>query len=199
MTPPKTSKADVKNQLLLAGIQLIQRNGYHGTGLQELVKEIGVPKGSFYYYFNSKEEFIVDAILTYISPFLRQLEDIENRNDENIVEQLHGYFQNMVSSFEENANWTVDTDGNLLGEIGDTSEVALDALDNAVTAYRGGLRRIIAIAQSQNSIRVDIDSEQLANLLFDAWQGALLRMKVDRSTRPLTQFVDITFNSLLLK
>lgn len=199
MSEQQNTKDDIRNRLLETGITLIQEQGYHGTGLSDLVKHVGVPKGSFYYYFNSKEQFVADTVLHYTTPFLRSLESIEKNNEVSTLRRLRQYFQDMADSFDKDSSIRGCLLGNLLGEIGDTSELALNALDSAVSAYRGSLRRLLRRAQAEGSIRKDIDSDQLANLLFDSWQGALLRMKVDRSTQPLSQFIEITFDSLLLK
>ena len=69
-TIPKT---DVRLKLLETGIQLFAKNGYNGTGIKEIVEAVGIPKGSFYNYFKSKEEFTVEIIGFYSDTLTLQI------------------------------------------------------------------------------------------------------------------------------
>jgi TetR/AcrR family transcriptional repressor of nem operon len=78
------SRRDIKElreKLLDQGVALLMEQGYHGTGLQELVRNVGVPKGSFYNYFPSKEAFSAEVVKHYIEPFIRQLDGHLQRPD----------------------------------------------------------------------------------------------------------------------
>ena len=78
------SRRDVKElreKLLDRGVALLMEQGYHGTGLQELVKSVGVPKGSFYNYFESKEAFSAEVVAHYIDPFIKRLDAQLQRKD----------------------------------------------------------------------------------------------------------------------
>ncbi len=74
-----------------------------------------------------------------------------------------------------------------MGEIGDTSEICRKALDFAVIEYRDVLKKGIERAQKEGSVRQDLTAESMADILLNGWQGALLRMKIEKSTDPLTQ------------
>jgi TetR/AcrR family transcriptional regulator, transcriptional repressor for nem operon len=63
-----------KESLLTQGVQLLMQQGYHGTGLKEILDAVQIPKGSFYNYFTSKESYAADVIQHYIEPFIIQLE-----------------------------------------------------------------------------------------------------------------------------
>jgi TetR/AcrR family transcriptional repressor of nem operon len=80
--------------------------------------------------------------------------------------------------------------GNLMGEIGDTSEAVRDALKKAVDRYRDLLESGLSRAQAEGAVRVDRSARSMADFLINAWQCALLRMKVERSAAPLRAFVD---------
>jgi TetR/AcrR family transcriptional repressor of nem operon len=80
--------------------------------------------------------------------------------------------------------------GNLLGEIGDTHETCLAALREAVHRYRDTLERALAKAQQEGTVRQDLPASAMADLLADGWQGALLRMKVEQSVRPLESLIE---------
>ncbi|MGH8498860.1 MAG: TetR family transcriptional regulator C-terminal domain-containing protein, partial [Methylococcales bacterium] len=80
--------------------------------------------------------------------------------------------------------------GNLMGEIGDTSELCRASLQSAVHRYRNLLQIGLEKAQTQGSVRMDKSSTLMADLLVDAWQGALLRMKIEQSGTPLRAFMN---------
>ena len=97
------SRRDIKelrNKLLDQGVTLLMEQGYHGTGLQELVQSVGVPKGSFYNYFPSKEAFSAEVVKHYIEPFITQLDSHLQRSDVNAETALKAYFNELIEETE---------------------------------------------------------------------------------------------------
>ena len=185
------SKRDVKElreKLLDQGVALLMEQGYHGTGLQELVRSVGVPKGSFYNYFPSKEAFSAEVVKHYIEPFITQLDGHLRRPDVNAETALKAYFNELIEETERRDFKGGCLLGNLIGEIGDTSDLCQLALREAVRRYRDKLEEGLARAQQEGSFRKDLDAKDMADFLVNVWQGALLRMKIERSVRPLAQF-----------
>lgn len=80
--------------------------------------------------------------------------------------------------------------GNLIGEVGDTSDVCRMALKTGLSSYRDAWELGLSRAQIEGKIRTDKSARDLADLWVNAWQGALLRMKVEQSTIPLKQCYD---------
>lgn len=165
--------------------------GYHGTGLQELVQSVGVPKGSFYNYFPSKEAFGAEVVKHYVDPFIKQLDTHLQRKDVCAEVALRAYFEELIEETERRDFKGGCLLGNLIGEIGDTSDLCQTSLRGAVHRYRDKLREGIARAQREGSFRTDMEAKEMADFLVNVWQGALLRMKIERSVRPLTQFCDM--------
>ncbi|MCM2532102.1 TetR/AcrR family transcriptional regulator [Neobacillus pocheonensis] len=60
----------MKEKITEASIQLFEKNGFSETSIQDIVDSIGVTKGTFYYYFSSKEELLMDIHLSYIDELL---------------------------------------------------------------------------------------------------------------------------------
>jgi TetR/AcrR family transcriptional repressor of nem operon len=188
------SRRDVKElreKLLDQGVALLMEQGYHGTGLQELVRSVGVPKGSFYNYFPSKEAFSAEVVKHYIEPFITQLDSHLQRPDVNAETALKAYFSELIEETERRDFKGGCLLGNLIGEIGDTSDLCWLSLREAVRRYRDKLREGLARAQQEGSFRKDLDAMDMADFLVNVWQGALLRMKIERSVRPLTQFCEM--------
>jgi TetR/AcrR family transcriptional repressor of nem operon len=188
------SRRDIKElreKLLDQGVALLMEQGYHGTGLQELVRSVGVPKGSFYNYFPSKEAFSAEVVKHYIEPFIRQLDNHLQRPDVSAETALKAYFNELIEETERRDFKGGCLLGNLIGEIGDTSDLCQLSLREAVRRYRDKLEEGLARAQQEGSFRKDLDAKDMADFLVNVWQGALLRMKIERSVRPLAQFCEM--------
>ena len=176
-----------KHNLLDEGVALLMRQGYHGTGLKEILEAVNIPKGSFYNYFGSKENFAAEVIVHYITPYLNQLNQYLDESEGNAVAALNRYIEESIAELERTDFKGGCLLGNLMGELGDTSDLCRMALQNALNDYRNvweeGLRR----GQTEKRIRADKSAKEMADLWVNAWQGALLRMKIEQSTEPLKQ------------
>lgn len=181
------NKQTNRDKILDHGVKLLTAQGYHGTGLQEILDAVDIPKGSFYQYFDSKEQFGAEVIGHYIEPFIRQLNGHLQNPDIDALTGLRRYFDELIAETPRHDFKGGCLLGNLMGEIGDTSEICRIALYTSVRRYRDLLKTALAQAQSEGSVRQDITAETLADLLVNAWQGALLRMKIERSIAPLEQ------------
>ncbi|MGR9115323.1 MAG: TetR family transcriptional regulator C-terminal domain-containing protein [Gammaproteobacteria bacterium] len=183
MSQKQINRANLLNQ----GVKLLMEKGYHGTGLKEILDAVKIPKGSFYNYFGSKENFGAEVIQHYIEPFIQQLSRHLERSEGNALEALKNYYKDLIKE-AENSNFKGGCLlGNLMGELGDTSEVCQKSLQLAVRRYRNLLQTALTQAQQQGTVRSDKSPEEMADLLVNAWQGALLRMKIERSSNPLNQ------------
>jgi len=176
-----------KHNLLDEGVALLMRQGYHGTGLKEILDAVNIPKGSFYNYFGSKENFAAEVIVHYITPYLNQLNQYLDESEGNAVAALNRYIEESIAELERTDFKGGCLLGNLMGELSDTSDLCRIALQNALNDYRNvweeGLRR----GQKEKRIRKDKSANEMADLWVNAWQGALLRMKIEQSTEPLKQ------------
>jgi TetR/AcrR family transcriptional repressor of nem operon len=179
-----------RKQLLDQGVNLLMMQGYHGTGLQEILDTVKVPKGSFYNYFSSKEQFGAEAIAHYIQPFIEQLQAHLQKPEQDALSALQAYFAELIAVVAQSDFRGGCLLGNLMGEIGDTSEICRSALKSTVAQYRDLLELGLQKAQQQGLVRTDKSAQEMADLLTDAWQGALLRMKIERSVKPLQRCCD---------
>jgi TetR/AcrR family transcriptional repressor of nem operon len=185
MVIPK--KQTNKENLLSQGVQLLMQQGYHGTGLKEILDAVQIPKGSFYNYFPSKESYAAEVIQYYIAPFIEQLDShLQNPKLDGLT-ALKTYFDELIVELEQ-ANFKGGCLlGNLMGEIGDTSDLCQQSLRLAVHQYRDLLATGLKKAQMEGTIRTDKSADDMADLLVNTWQGALLRMKIEQSADPIKQ------------
>ncbi len=178
------------DNLLNKGVALLTAQGYHGTGLKEILDAVQIPKGSFYNYFASKEEFGAAVIEHYINPFIEQLDNHLQNPALDALSALNLYFAQLIAELEKADFKGGCLLGNLIGEIGDTSELCRIALQVAVNRYRDLVQAGLAKAQQEGTVRTDKTAQAMADLLVNAWQGALLRMKIEQSSAPLKQCCD---------
>ncbi|MGD7036009.1 TetR/AcrR family transcriptional regulator [Methylotuvimicrobium buryatense] len=176
-----------RDNLLNQGVKLLMEQGYHGTGLKEILDAVKIPKGSFYNYFGSKENFGAEVIQHYIEPFIKQLDTYLEHSNGDALSALKRYYHELIAETEKQNFKGGCLLGNLMGEIGDTSEICQKALQSAVTRYRNIMRSALAQAQQEGTVRSDLTAEEMADLLLNTWQGALLRMKIEQSSEPLKQ------------
>lgn len=169
---------------------MLTMQGYHGTGLKELLGNVGIPKGSFYNYFDSKEDFCAAAISHYIKPFIDQVESCLAVQGVDGLTAIQNYFNILINELEVNDFMGGCLLGNMLGEVGDTSDDCLHELAHSVHTYKDKLKEGFERAQKEGAARSDISPEVMANLIVNGWQGALLRMKVEKSTQPLKELCD---------
>lgn len=183
----RTAQKEINRENLLnQGVALLMQKGYHGTGLQEILDAVQIPKGSFYNYFGSKENFGAAVIEHYITPYIEQISRYLAQ-DPDALSALQRYFNESIAELERTDFKGGCLLGNLIGEIGDSSEVCRVALQTTLNCYRDVLQLGISLAQQQGTLRADKSAREMADLLVNTWQGALLRMKVEQSTAPLTQ------------
>lgn len=195
---PTQQKIANREKLLQQGVNLLMEQGYHGTGLKEILDSVQIPKGSFYNYFGSKENFGAEVIQYYIDPFIEQLSGHVNNPNLDGLSALRRYYQELIGEVENQDYQGGCLLGNLMGEIGDTSEVCRNSLQSAVKRYRDLMEQALSKAQREGQVRTDKSAEEMANLLVNLWQGALLRAKIEKSSTALNECYENLLNDLFL-
>jgi TetR/AcrR family transcriptional repressor of nem operon len=180
-----STAVSTREKLLDQGVALIMEHGYHGAGLQTILQSIGVPKGSFYHYFASKEDFSAEVIQHYVAPFIDRLDHELQRPGIDARQALRSYFRSLTEEAARRDFRGGCLLGNLMGEIGETSEKCRAALHAAVARYRDKIAEALHRGQHEGVFRTDLSAGSMADLLVNQWQGALLRMKIEQSVQPL--------------
>jgi TetR/AcrR family transcriptional repressor of nem operon len=174
-----------RHKLLEQGVSLLLEKGYHATGLKEILDTVQIPKGSFYTYFNSKEQFAAEAVTHYIEPFIQRLSGHLQNPELDGLAALKAYYQELIDEVAKTDFKGGCLLGNLMGEIGDTSPVCRKALLDAVDRYSSLQQAALERGQQEGKVRLDRSAKSMADLMLNGWQGALLRMKVEQSVEPL--------------
>ena len=179
-----------REELLQQGKDLLTEHGYHGTGLKKILDNVKVPKGSFYNYFESKEKFASEIIEQYGRDSAKKLNDFIKQSTENPVDTLRNIYQHIVAEIDKNGPKGCLV-GNLAAEIGTSSEICQKSMLNAFNSWKKSFTTLLLEAQKQGLIRNDLSAEVLCDLLWETWQGALLKLKIDGNTEHLIQTIDV--------
>lgn len=189
--------SEVGNRLLEVGIRLFRERGYHGTGIQQIASAAGIPKGSFCYYFGSKEEFASAVIERYADRSANSILAYAYRTELSAGNRLWAFFSETEASCALDDCRYGCAIGNLLAEIGDANERLRGDLEAAWKRMALALEQLIAEAQSVGEVDADHDTNELAEYLLSGWEGALIAMRAKQSTAPLRLFIQHTLRPLL--
>lgn len=180
--------SETARRLLDEGVRQLIRQGYHGSGLKGLLASVGVPKGSFYHYFDSKDAFAGAVVRHYMAPFLDRLQQLNQESRWTGADLLRRYFEDLIQESRRLGFRDGCLLGNLMGEAGACTGPCTEmALREALEQYVDALATLIGRAQHDGSLSARTEARDLAEQLIDQWQGALLRAKFERTERPLRQ------------
>jgi TetR/AcrR family transcriptional repressor of nem operon len=184
MTSPKKSEL-TRSRILKEGRALVLASGFGGLGLTELLTASGVPKGSFYYYFASKEAFGCDMLNDYVADYLTALDAIIAR-PQPAAERLNSFFS---AALEGEAGSMADRClvVKLAAEIADLSEDMRAILDQGVTAVCDRLAVLLRAGIQDGSITPQTDPGIAATQLYSQWLGAAIIAKLSRRPAALEQ------------
>lgn len=193
----RLSTHDVRGRLLEAGVQTFSKSGFNGCSVQDITDAAGVPKGSFYNHFESKEALGVAALQHYWADAVRDRLAILSRPELPPRERLITYFQQVTAEIVQLGFTCGCLIGNMAAELSDHSPVIAAELSSIFACWSCRVGSCIGEAQAAGEINSDVDPEQLAAFVLNAWEGAVLRARIEKADRPLRQFVETLFVTLL--
>ena len=191
-------KPDTRNNLIRVGVRMLHESGYTATGIKDVVDAAEVPKGSFYNHFESKEAFGKEVVDYYFGSGLAGLRALLGNPSLPPLERLRTYFDERTRGFEAAGYVRGCLMGNLSLEVADQSAPIRDRLAVHFRTWSGLIEECIAEAQKTGAIRNRLPAQVLAQFLVNSWEGALLRMRVEKSDAPLKEFTEVVFGSLLV-
>ncbi|PAU88802.1 TetR family transcriptional regulator [Pseudomonas sp. WN033] len=188
---------DTRKNLIRVGMRMFHEAGYAATGLKDVVSGAKVPKGSFYNHFESKETFGKEVIDFYFDSGLVLIREILTDSNSPPLARLKHYFDDRIDAFKTNGFVRGCLMGNLSLEIADHSEAIRDTIATHFETWSGLIADCIAEAQKSGAISNSLAAPLLAQFILNSWEGALLRMRTEKTDRPLTEFREVVFGSLL--
>jgi TetR/AcrR family transcriptional repressor of nem operon len=194
---PTTKETGTREKLLEVGAQAIAEKSFTACGLAEILKRAGVPKGSFYHYFKSKEDFGVALIEKEMEANLESLRPILGDRRRSPLARLRAVFEQDTAECMADGGARQCLIAKLALETGQLSEPVHAAVKFAYDQWSALLARTIGEAQVAGEIDPAEDAGRLANVLVMLWEGATIRTQIDRSRQPLDDFFRFVFDSLL--
>jgi TetR/AcrR family transcriptional repressor of nem operon len=191
------TETSTRERLIEVGVSLMHKHGYTATGLKEILESAGVPKGSFYHHFGSKEEFAAAALNRYAMREAEHCDAVLNDSKIAPLKRLHRYFNDLIKMYGQRA----DIPGCMIGRFSlEVPELTLMMQEHLSASFKGwqhGIATVLRDAIKQKSLPANADPEELAAFLLNSWQGALVRSQADKSDAPLHNFIHYAFGSLL--
>lgn len=190
---PKTTLSNTKVHLLTTGYDLIAQRGFTAVGIKQILDTAGVPKGSFYHYFASKEAFGEAIINHYFTRYKKRL-DLIAEQDNNGQQKLYDYFQNWYDTQQHGCDHEKCLVVKLSAEVADMSEPMRKALHAGYQQTITWLSEQIKIGWADNSIpqQANISAESIAKRWYFAWLGASLIAKISQTNTPLAEVWQMT-------
>jgi TetR/AcrR family transcriptional repressor of nem operon len=175
---------DVRTSILATGQRIMAGKGYSAVGLNEILTAAGVPKGSFYHYFGSKDAFGEALLENYFEDYLAEFDRILAQPGLTMAQRLMEYWQSWQASQSFQ-----DCQGKCLAvklgaEVADLSEAMRLALQRGTEGIVGRLSQAIAAGVNEGSLAIDGDAEGVARSLYQLWLGASVMAKIARNTQP---------------
>lgn len=188
---------DTRNALISAGLREMLRGGYDSVGIASVLSSTGVPKGSFYHYFDSKEAFGCAIIEAYRDKWRSARRATFERVDLSPLERLRAHFTDL----EQDITAQDELGGCLLGNLAQLMAARSDRLRDAIEAgfleWQQDLVDVLRAARSAGELPPSCDPEDVAALVIEAYEGAIVRAKAQASLAPLTRFRRTSLDRLL--
>jgi len=189
--PPKVDREnfETREALIRCGTEVLTEQGFMSTGIDGILKRVGVPKGSFYHYFESKEAFGRAVLDNYATFFCRKLDRWLLDESMSPLERLAGFVQDArinMARYDYRRGCMV---GNMGQEISVLPEGFREILESIFLDWQGRLTRCLQAAQVAGELSADADCAELAAFFWIGWEGAVLRSKLVQSDIPLNTFI----------
>ena len=190
------AKPSLRDTILDAGLKAIFRTGYHGTSVRDVTAAAGAPQGSFTNHFRSKEAFASEVLDRYFASVRGLVAEALEDTSLTPRSRLRRYLDLITGRLEGDGFNRGCLIGDLSLEASGSNEMLRTQLDAIFREWRAPFASCIAEAQASGEIASDFEAGELAEFLLASWQGAILRMKVERSPAALERFKKIAFQTV---
>jgi TetR/AcrR family transcriptional regulator, transcriptional repressor for nem operon len=185
---------DTQQQLLEQGMAMLLRHGYNNLGLAALLEATKIPKGSFYHYFDSKEDFGLQVVDLYLQGAHAGLDQCLGDRSLRPLQRVRRFFETTAEKYRAEGYL-----GCLLGGLGQelsgVSEKFRRKVEQCFREIAGRIAGTLGEAIEAGDLPKSTDAEKMAELLVNCWEGAALRTRLQRDPAPLRQMLDFYFPS----
>jgi TetR/AcrR family transcriptional repressor of nem operon len=189
-------KPNVREQIVTTSLAMLQGQGYHATSVQDITAAAGVPKGSFYNHFASKEALGQEVVRRYIEGNAGRYAVLADASLAPL-ERIRRHFELLVAANVADHFHCGCLLGNFGTEMSAHSELIRIDIDSALNQWGATLAPLIEQAQQDGQVGLDFSAADLGRAVVDAWQGAVLRAKAGVSRAPLDLFMRTMMEKIL--
>ncbi|HBK1204223.1 TPA: TetR family transcriptional regulator C-terminal domain-containing protein [Escherichia coli] len=188
--PRKTEStyADTRNDLIRSGLELLTQNGFLATGVDAIVKNANVPKGSFYYYFKSKEDYAQTVLNAYDSFFEHKLKKHLHESSCTPMVRLENFINDACEGIKKYNFTRGCLVGNMMQESPELPQSFIKVLQNILESWQALVAACLSDALSSGEISSNMNNTQLAAIFWSGWEDAVMRSKLYCSTEPVYDF-----------
>lgn len=190
--PPKVEGdyRETRAILLRAGVAALTEKGFSATGIDEVLKSVNVPKGSFYHFFDSKEAFGAELIALYTDYFVRKLDQFLLDESLTPLQRIDAFCLDAECGMERFGFRRGCLVGNLGQEMNALPQAYRAQLTDALLDWQARTERCLEAAKAADEIPKISDCSRLAAFFWIGWEGAVLRAKLEGRAEPLRIFAD---------
>ena len=183
---------EIRDHILATGQRIMAGKGFSAVGLNEILTDAGVPKGSFYHYFSSKEAFGVDMLARYFDDYLAELDATLSQPGLTMAQRLMNYWQ----LWRESQSFS-DCQGKCLAvklgaEVADLSDSMRGTLQTGTAGIIARLADALEAGVEEGSLSIDDKPVHVAESLYQLWVGASVMVKIVRNTGPFDSAMSMT-------
>lgn len=186
-----------KERILSAAEEIMLTKSFCSVGLNQILTAVQVPKGSFYHYFQSKEQFGVELLRHYIGEHTARLKRILLSSDLDPMKRLQAYFDGAISQMLEGECKQCCLVAKLGSEVSTFSEPMREVLAEGMREWRTVYEQVLCEGQKAGVVRQDLNVPDAAAFLQDAWQGAMNRAQIERTVSPLQSAAEFICRALV--
>lgn len=195
-----TLKSEMKADYLLdKGMEILWSKGYNATSVNDIVKAADVPKGSFYFYFESKEGFAVKAIQKYFELMFTPARDVLLNKEVSPKQRLLNFHEYRTTVLKHEMECKMGCMAcNIGNEMAEHSEKIREVISEKEQHIINLITEVIQEAQDLGEIKNKMRAKDLASFIEDAGKGAMISMKQMQSSYPIDNVMQIITNVLLV-
>jgi len=188
---------DTRTDIIKAGLGIMARQGFNSTGIDAVLKSAKVPKGSFYHYFSSKQDFGLNVLDHFAQGIDRIFTKFLTDHSASPLTRLKNCVESLAARFEDNNCSIGCLAANLGQEMADQNEEFREKLEEIFKAWIGHFERCLSQARDAGEIPDGLSPAYAAECFLSGFEGALLVSKVMKSSLPLRNFINMYFERVL--
>ena len=194
---PRPSNPEVRRRLLESGLTLIGKQGFAGSGVADITTAAGVPKGSFYQYFDSKQSYAIELLDDYWSAVEEKHAKVLLDDRYAPLDRIARHFHSIGQDHKQQKYALGCLIGNLGVELAGAGEDAQSKLRQIIKRWATLLSDCLKQAQAAGDLDRKADVEELAAALIESWEGAVMRSKIERSGTAFKRFETVVLPRLI--